>query len=126
MSPGWNGDWKTVHERGEAGAKSDYDAAQGQGTGIRLCVYPAIVRVSRGDDRELLLWDEHSGPTGERSFLLAADDHSEQGAPRCTTTSTNCARIKACWKAPACWRLRYPRRASPGAERQPHRGRGQW
>jgi ATP-dependent exoDNAse (exonuclease V) beta subunit len=27
------------------------------------------------------LWDEHSGPDGERNFLLAADDHSEAGAP---------------------------------------------
>jgi len=42
---------------------------------------PQLSRVSRGDDRELLLWDEHSGADGERSFLLAADDHSERGAP---------------------------------------------
>ncbi|MEE4146087.1 MAG: UvrD-helicase domain-containing protein [Halieaceae bacterium] len=46
------------------------------------CVFiPQLARISRGDDRELLLWDEHSGPGGKRSFLLAADDHSEKGAP---------------------------------------------
>jgi len=42
---------------------------------------PQLARTSRGDDRELLLWDEHTGPHGERSFLLAADDHSEKAAP---------------------------------------------
>ncbi len=46
------------------------------------CVFiPQLARSSRVDDRELLLWDEHTGPGGERSFLLAADDHSEKGAP---------------------------------------------
>ena len=46
------------------------------------CVFiPQLARTSRGDDRELLLWDEHTGPDGVRSFLLAADDHSEKGAP---------------------------------------------
>jgi ATP-dependent helicase/nuclease subunit A len=40
---------------------------------------PQLAKVSRGDDRELLLWDEHSGPDGERRFLLAADDHSKKG-----------------------------------------------
>jgi ATP-dependent exoDNAse (exonuclease V) beta subunit len=45
------------------------------------CVFiPQLAKVSRGDDRELLLWDEHSGPDGERRFLLAADDHSKKGA----------------------------------------------
>ncbi len=46
------------------------------------CVFiPQLARTSRGDDRELLLWDEHSNRDGERSFLLAADDHSEKESP---------------------------------------------
>ena len=46
------------------------------------CVFiPQLARPSRGDDREILLWDEHSNRDGERSFLLAADDHSEKGSP---------------------------------------------
>ena len=46
------------------------------------CVFiPQLARESRSDDRALLLWDEHSGPDGERSFLLAADDHSAKGTP---------------------------------------------
>lgn len=44
-------------------------------------VIPQLARPPRSESRELLLWDEHSGPGGERSFLLAADDHSEAGEP---------------------------------------------
>ncbi len=36
-------------------------------------------RVPRSDGRELLLWDEHISAQGNRSFLLAADDHSAEG-----------------------------------------------
>ncbi len=42
---------------------------------------PQLAKLPRSDDRELLLWDEHSGPDGERSFLLATDDHSAPGDP---------------------------------------------
>ncbi len=46
------------------------------------CVFiPQLAKVPRSEGRELLLWDEHSGPDRERRFLLAADDHSEKGAP---------------------------------------------
>jgi ATP-dependent exoDNAse (exonuclease V) beta subunit len=46
------------------------------------CVFiPRLGSVARGDDRELLLWDEHNGPDGERRFLLAVDDLSEKEAP---------------------------------------------
>jgi ATP-dependent exoDNAse (exonuclease V) beta subunit len=46
------------------------------------CVFiPQLAKVPRSEGRELLLWDEHSGPDRERRFLLAADDHSERGAP---------------------------------------------
>ena len=44
-------------------------------------IIPQLARVPRSDGRQLLLWDEHSGPDGERNFLLAADDHSAAGAP---------------------------------------------
>jgi ATP-dependent exoDNAse (exonuclease V) beta subunit len=42
---------------------------------------PSLERGARSDDRALLLWDESVSPGGERSFLLAADDHSEADAP---------------------------------------------
>ncbi len=44
-------------------------------------VIPQLARVPRAEGRQLLLWDEHSGPGGERAFLLAADDHSAPGEP---------------------------------------------
>jgi ATP-dependent exoDNAse (exonuclease V) beta subunit len=44
-------------------------------------IIPQLAKLPRSDGRQLLLWDEHSGPDGERNFLLAADDHSESGAP---------------------------------------------
>ncbi|RLA60446.1 MAG: DNA helicase UvrD [Gammaproteobacteria bacterium] len=44
-------------------------------------IIPQLAKLPRSDGRQLLLWDEHSGPEGERNFLLAADDHSEAGAP---------------------------------------------
>jgi ATP-dependent exoDNAse (exonuclease V) beta subunit len=44
-------------------------------------IIPQLAKLPRSDGRQLLLWDEHSGPDGQRSFLLAADDHSEAGAP---------------------------------------------
>ena len=67
---------------GEAGGKVQIMTLH-KAKGLEFdCVFiPQLSRVSRGDDRELLLWDEHSGADGERSFLLAADDHSERGAP---------------------------------------------
>ena len=44
-------------------------------------IIPQLAKLPRGDGRELLLWDEHSSPDGERNFLLAADDHSAPGEP---------------------------------------------
>lgn len=44
-------------------------------------IIPQLDRPPRRDDREILLWDEHTNARGERAFLLAADDHSEADAP---------------------------------------------
>lgn len=44
-------------------------------------IIPQLDRVPSADDREILRWDEHSNDRGERSFLLAADDHSAADAP---------------------------------------------
>jgi len=44
-------------------------------------IIPQLAKPPRSDNRELLLWDEHSGVDGTRNFLLAADDHSEKGVP---------------------------------------------
>ncbi len=42
---------------------------------------PALGKSTRGDGRDLLLWDEYNGPDGQRGFLLAADDHSGDKEP---------------------------------------------
>ena len=67
---------------GEAGGKVQIMTLH-KAKGLEFdCVFiPQLARVARGDDRELLLWDEHSDQNGERSFLLATDDHSPAGAP---------------------------------------------
>jgi ATP-dependent helicase/nuclease subunit A len=44
-------------------------------------IIPQLARPPRSDGRQLLLWDEFSSADGCRGFLLAADDHSEAGAP---------------------------------------------
>ncbi|CAA0119395.1 ATP-dependent helicase/nuclease subunit A [Halioglobus japonicus] len=44
-------------------------------------IIPQLDRSPRRDDRDLLLWDEYSNADGERSFLLAADDHSKADTP---------------------------------------------
>lgn len=44
-------------------------------------IIPALARGTRGDNRDILLWDEYNSPSGERGFLLAADDHSDDKAP---------------------------------------------
>lgn len=44
-------------------------------------IIPQLAKLPRADGRQLLLWDEHSNPDGERNFLLAADDHSAAGEP---------------------------------------------
>ena len=44
-------------------------------------IIPDLSRRSRSESRELLLWDEHSTASGQRQFLLAADDHSEGSTP---------------------------------------------
>ncbi|WP_133300569.1 UvrD-helicase domain-containing protein [Seongchinamella sediminis] len=42
---------------------------------------PALGQATRGDSRDLLLWDEYNSSAGERGFLLAADDHSDDKTP---------------------------------------------
>jgi len=73
---------KQFMEGGEAGSKVQIMTLH-KAKGLEFdCVFiPQLARASRGDDRELLLWDEHSSADGERTFLLAMDDHSEKGAP---------------------------------------------
>jgi ATP-dependent exoDNAse (exonuclease V) beta subunit len=44
-------------------------------------IIPQLARPPRPEGRQLLLWDEHSDAHNRRSFLLAADDHSEPGEP---------------------------------------------
>ena len=44
-------------------------------------IIPDLARTPRSDSRNLLLWDEHTRESGEREFLLAADDHSADGEP---------------------------------------------
>jgi ATP-dependent helicase/nuclease subunit A len=44
-------------------------------------IIPQLDGAPRSDSRELLLWDEYSNAGGERSFLLAADDHSKPDVP---------------------------------------------
>ncbi len=42
---------------------------------------PALGKGTRSNSRELLLWEEYNSASGERGFLLAADDHSPSGEP---------------------------------------------
>jgi ATP-dependent exoDNAse (exonuclease V) beta subunit len=42
---------------------------------------PALGRSTRGDSRDILLWDEYNSADGKRGFLLAADDHSDDKTP---------------------------------------------
>lgn len=67
---------------GEAGSKVQIMTLH-KAKGLEFdCVFiPQLARTARGDDRELLLWDEHSSPDSERTFLLAMDDHSARGEP---------------------------------------------
>ena len=44
-------------------------------------IIPALARATRGEGRDLLLWDEYNSSDGERGFLLAADDHSDDKTP---------------------------------------------
>jgi len=42
-------------------------------------IIPGLQKTTRVNARPLLLWDDHSSASGERAFLLAADDHSAEG-----------------------------------------------
>ncbi|MEZ5573168.1 MAG: 3'-5' exonuclease [Halioglobus sp.] len=44
-------------------------------------ILPQLDRLPARDAREILEWDEHSNSSGDRSFLLAADDHSPHNMP---------------------------------------------
>jgi ATP-dependent helicase/nuclease subunit A len=41
---------------------------------------PRLDGTPRSDSRDILLWDEHNSATGDRAFLLAADDGSDKEA----------------------------------------------
>jgi ATP-dependent helicase/nuclease subunit A len=58
-------------------------------------IIPQLDRLPRQDNREILLWDEHSNAAGERAFLLAADDHS----PAHTATLYNYLRLQRRYKS---------------------------
>ncbi len=42
---------------------------------------PALGRATRGESRDILLWDEYNSAAGQSGFLLAADDHSDDKTP---------------------------------------------
>lgn len=44
-------------------------------------IIPSIGKTTRVNNKPLLLWDDHSAHSGERGFLLAADDHSADDEP---------------------------------------------
>jgi len=44
-------------------------------------IIPSLQKMTRKDSRPLLNWDEHSSASGQRGFLLAANDHSDPGEP---------------------------------------------
>lgn len=52
-----------------------------KGLEFKRVYIPRLDGLGRGNERELLLWDEHSDARGEVSFLLAADDRSKTDSP---------------------------------------------
>ncbi|MFT4823628.1 MAG: ATP-dependent helicase/nuclease subunit A, partial [Cryomorphaceae bacterium] len=44
-------------------------------------IIPSLGKTTRANNKPLLLWDDHSAHSGERGFLLAADDHSADDEP---------------------------------------------
>jgi ATP-dependent helicase/nuclease subunit A len=44
-------------------------------------IIPSLQKTTRMNAKPLLLWDDHSSASGERGFLLAANDHSVDKAP---------------------------------------------
>lgn len=44
-------------------------------------IIPSIQKITRVNTRPLLNWDEHNSESGQRGFLLAANDHSAEGEP---------------------------------------------
>ena len=44
-------------------------------------IIPSLQKTTRMNAKPLLLWDDHSSASGERGFLLAANDHSADKAP---------------------------------------------
>ena len=44
-------------------------------------IIPSLSKSTRVNSKPLLLWDDHSSGSGERGFLLAADDHSKDDEP---------------------------------------------
>ncbi|KAA1193125.1 AAA family ATPase [Pseudohalioglobus sediminis] len=56
---------------------------------------PALARATRGDSRQLLLWDEYNSSSGDLGIMLAADDHSEAKAPGLYNYLRRCRKQKA-------------------------------
>ena len=52
-----------------------------KGLEFDLVFLPFLERTVRQDSRPLLLWDDDTGTTGQRRFLLAADDRQKPPAP---------------------------------------------
>ncbi|MEH6590299.1 MAG: UvrD-helicase domain-containing protein [Halioglobus sp.] len=44
-------------------------------------IIPSAAKTIRASSKPLLLWDDYYSASGERGFLLAADDHSQPGDP---------------------------------------------
>ncbi len=44
-------------------------------------IIPSLQKMTRRDTRPLLNWDEHTTASGQRGFLLAANDHSDKSDP---------------------------------------------
>lgn len=94
---GFNLTWLTTQVRLRFMAAGDPDSRlqlltlhRAKGLEFDRVIIPQLDRLPRQDDREILLWDEHSNTAGERAFLLAADDHS----PAHTATLYNYLRLQ--------------------------------
>lgn len=85
---GFDIDWLAtqVHKRFMASGDPDSRVQlltlhKAKGLEFDYVILPQLDRLPRQDNREILLWDEHSNAEGKRAFLLAADDHSRAHTP---------------------------------------------
>ncbi|MFT4519482.1 MAG: ATP-dependent helicase/nuclease subunit A [Halioglobus sp.] len=81
-------DWLTLKLQKRFMSASDPDSRvhlmtlhKAKGLEFDRVIIPQLARSTGSDKRQLLLWDEHSNAQGQRTFLLAADDHSPKESP---------------------------------------------